>query len=174
MTETKPNRYNEQQNLVAPAPIVRRMSREESDALQPWAQPVVGINVEHAFHAQEGADERTSGIDRSKALLLRMAPLALLWGILGAVCWFVLMMLIEVDATTSAAAGLFLFIWLTYRSYDKADERERYDSRNGVEHHRIDVAENLTLKKLEHDQELKRMALEATLKQLEVRGGKDY
>jgi hypothetical protein len=164
------NRYNQAQNIVkpAPGPIVRQMTPHESNILQQYAASPV-IVTEHAFQAQEGADERTSGIDRSRALLLRLAPLVGLWAILGAVCGVVLCLMVEADATFSALAGLTIFVWLSYNSYVSADERERYDSRNGVEHHRINTAENLTLKKLEYDAELKRMALEATLKQLEVR-----
>jgi hypothetical protein len=154
------------------SPAVRQMSQQESNILQQYAAGPV-IMVEQALQAQEGADERTSGIDRSRALLLRLAPLAGLWLILGAVCAVVLCFLVEVDATFSAVAGLVLFVFLSYNSYAGADERERYDSRNGVEHHRIDVAESLTLRKLDHEQELKRLALEATLKQLEARGD-DY
>lgn len=170
------NRYNSQQNMVAPvraAPtVVRQMGAHESSVIQQYAAAPV-IMVEQAFTAQEGADERTSGKDRSFAFLLRLAPLVALWAILGLLVAFVLVAMIETDEATSAAVGLTVFVYLSYRSYAGADERERYDSRNGVEHHRIDVAENLTLKKMDHDQELKRMALEATLKQLEVRGN-DY
>lgn len=168
------NRYNQETRIVKPAAptVIRQMSAQESNVIQQYAaQPV--IMVEGAFQAHEGADERTSGKDRSIAFLMRLAPLVALWAILGAVAAFVLFTMIEVDEATSAAIGFTVFVYLSYRSYAQADERERYDSRNGVEHHRIDVAENLTLKKLEHDQELKRMALDATLKQLEARGN-DY
>lgn len=167
---TDNNRYNQDARLVKPAtpPVVRQMTAAESNVIQQYAaQPV--IMVESAFAAQEGADERTSGMDRSRSFLLRLAPLVALWAILGALAAVVLVSMVSMDRTDSAMLGLLLFVLLTYRSYAGADERERYDSRNGVEHHRIDVAENLTLKKMDHDQELKRMALEATLKQLEVR-----
>lgn len=174
MSETKANRYNEQQNLVTPAPIVRRMSAEESNVLQAWTQAAPTINIEQAFAAQLGADERTSGMDRSKSLLLRMIPLFGLWLILGTICAVVLCLLIEMDATFSAIAGLVLFVWMSYNSYSGADERERYDSRNGVEHHRIDVAENVVLKRMALDYEMKRLALAATLKQLEIRNDDDY
>lgn len=162
-------------NFVEPdtRPIVRSMTQAESNVMQQFAANPV-INVESAFAAQEGADERTSASDRSRAFLLRLVPLVALWGILSIVVAAALTMLIEVDAITSATIGLLAFVFLCFNSYSSADARERYDSRNGVEHHRIDVAENLTMKKMEHDQVLKRMALEATLKQLEVRNGKDY
>lgn len=165
------NRYNQDARLVKPsAPTsVRRMSAHESNIIQQVAaQPV--IMVEGAFQSHEGADERTSSTNRSCGFLMRLAPLVVLWAILGVLSAFVMLALIEADEATSAAVGVALFVYLSYRSYAGADERERYDSRNGVEHHRIDVAENLTLKKMAHDQELKRMALEATLRQLEVRG----
>jgi hypothetical protein len=168
------NRYNQDTRLVKPsAPtVVRQMSAHELNVIQQYAaQPV--IMVESAFAAQEGADERTSGRDRSSAFLVRLAPLVVLWLLLAGVVTVVLTALVQVDSTPAAIVGLVVFIVLSYRSYAGADERERYDSRNGVEHHRIDVAENLTLKKMDHDQELKRMALEATLKQLEARGN-DY
>jgi hypothetical protein len=172
------NRYNQQANMVTLEPTkqpitVRQMSASESSVLQQYAaQPI--IVVEGALQAQEGATEKTSGMDRSMSFLLRLIPLAILWAIMGAVAAFVLYGLIELDEATSAAIGFTVFVFLSYRSYDNADKNERYDSRNGVEHHRIDVAENLTLKKLDHDQELKRMALEATIRQLEARNGNDY
>lgn len=165
------NRYNEQTRLVAPAPIVRRMSAEESAALQRWTQPGQAIQLENAFQAQEGAKERIGGVERSLALLVRLAPLAVLWGILGALCAFVLALLIEVDATTSAAAGLFLFIWLSYNSYAGADERERYDSPNGVEHHRINAATGLAERQQDLDDTHRREMARTYLQHLEGGNG---
>jgi proteasome lid subunit RPN8/RPN11 len=168
------NRYNQDTRIVKPSATatVQRMSAHESSVFQQYAAAPV-IMVESAFQSHEGADERTSGKDRSFAFLMRLAPLVVLWAILGCVTAFVLFGLVEIGEAPSAAIGLIVFVYLSYRSYAGADERERYDSRNGVEHHRIDVAENLTIKKMDHDQQLKRMALEATLRSLEVRGN-DY
>lgn len=174
MNEPSTQKGKPKYEIVQPdtRPIMRPMSAAESSVLQQYAANPV-IMVEQAFQSQEGADERTSGIDRSYAFLLRLAPLVALWAILSVVVAGVLVMVIEADETTSAMIGLVIFVLLCFQSYSAADTRERYDSKNGVEHHRIDTAESLTLKKMEHDQVLKRMALEATLKQLEARGN-DY
>ena len=165
MSEQKANRYNTQQNMVtlAPttAPRVRQMSAQESSILQQYAAAPAVVVVDQAFQAQEGADERTSGKDRSQALIIRLIPFSIVWLVLTCgVVW---------KFQWDRIDGFLIFGVLTAFTYYAMDKSERYDSRNGVEHHRIDSAVYLTERKLEHDQELKRMALEATLKQLEVR-----
>ena len=141
-------------------PIVRQMSPHEASILQQYAAGPV-IQVEQALQAMEGADERTSGKDRSIALIIRLIPFSVVWLLLTcAVVWK--MNLQRID-------GFLIFGVMTACTYYAMDKSERYDSRHGVEHHKIDSAVYLTERKLEHDQELKRMALAATLKALEVR-----
>ena len=167
--ETKQNRYNTKQNMVtlAPeaAPVVRKMSAEESRILEHYAAPAPTIMVEQAFQAQEGADERTSGKDRSVALVIRLLPITAIWLVLSiGIVW-------KFNLQNNDA--VLIFAALTALTFYSMDKNERYDSKHGVEHHKIDSAVFLTERKLEHDQELKKMALEATLKQLEVRNGNE-
>lgn len=174
MNEQSTQKGKPKYDIILPdtRPVVRPMTQVEANVMQQFAaRPVV--MVEQAFQAREGADERTSSVNRSQAFLLRLIPLVVLWAILSIVVIAVLTRVIELDSFNARMIGLLAFVFLCFGSYSSADSRERYDSKNGVEHHRIDVAENLTLKKMEHDQVLKRMALEATLKQLEARGD-DY
>ena len=167
--ETKQNRYNTKQNMVTltpeAAPVVRKMSAEESRILEHYAAPAPTIMVEQAFTAQEGADERTSGKDRSVALVIRLLPITVVWLVLSiGVVW---------KFQLGREDTVLIFAVLTALTFYSMDKNERYDSKHGVEHHKIDSAVYLTERKLEHDQELKSMALQATLKQLGVRDGTD-
>ena len=87
MAELKQNRYNTKQNMVTltpeAAPVVRKMSPEESRILEHYAAPSPVVMVEQAFQAQEGADERTSGKDRSVALVIRLLPITAIWLVLS-------------------------------------------------------------------------------------------
>lgn len=166
MTELKQNRYNLKQNMVmvADKPLVRQMNQHEAGILQQLAAGPV-IQVEQALTAMEGADERTSGKDRSWALLIRLIPFSTVW-LLGTIFIVWKMNLENID-------GFAIFGILTAITYYKMDQAERFDSRHGVEHHKIASAVTLTERKLEYDYELKRMTIDATIKQLEARGN-DY
>ena len=87
MAEQRQNRYNTKQNMVTltpeAAPVVRKMSPEESRIIEQYAAPAPTIMVEQAFAAQEGADERTSGKDRSVALVIRLLPITVVWLVLS-------------------------------------------------------------------------------------------
>lgn len=122
------------------------------------------IYVDNAMLSRDGAHERTSAIDRSKAFILRISWLAVVW------------LLLAIGVSWAASMGgwftLIMFTGLTSATYAYLDRQEREFSVNGLERHRIDVAADLRRDEMTHAQELRRMALEATIKQLEVRNAR--
>jgi hypothetical protein len=121
---------------------------------------------QQAFASQPGAAERTSGVDRAQALVIRLLPFTFVWAILATA--------IAIQFQWAMPGALLLFAGLTGFTYYQMDTAERYDSKHGVEHHRIDAATYLAEQRMRQEQELRRMALAATLQQLEVRNGRDY
>jgi hypothetical protein len=112
-----------------------------------------------AFQSQEGADERTSGMDRSKALITRLIPFSVVWLVLT--CGIVWKLSLE------GIDGFLIFGVLTAFTYYKLDKSERHDSKHGVEHHRIDSATYLAERQMEMEQENRRAIVQAYIKHLE-------
>ncbi|MCB0082025.1 MAG: hypothetical protein KDE47_13885 [Caldilineaceae bacterium] len=119
-------------------------------------QPIV--TIEPAAQAYEGATERTSGVDRSKALVIRLLPFT---GV-----WLVLAVAVAMLAG-SGVMGLLVFSLFTAATYAAMDRQERQFSRNGLERHKVDVLASLKRDEMRHTQELRRMALRSYLKQIE-------
>ncbi len=116
--------------------------------------------VDNAMQSRDGAQERTSAMDRSKAFIVRISWLAVVWLILAVgVSW---------AASMGGGFTLVLFAGLTSITYGYLDRQERQFSRNGLERHRINVAADLRRDEMDHAQELRRMALQAHLKMLGV------
>lgn len=124
-----------------------------------WQQPVDGIH------------ERTSGIDRAKAVVVRSAPLLALVGLLAAagalIAWGVAG---QTPATLTflvimAIGGGLLYRWESHTEYQH--------SRAGVERLRITEGANIELAKLEHEAELRKMALQAYIDMMEKRNHDD-
>lgn len=118
------------------------------------------IYVDNAMPSRDGAHERTSAMDRSKAFLLRMSWMAAVWLVLAiGVSW---------AASMGGWWTLIMFTGLTSATYAYLDRQEREYSTNGVERYRISTAADLRLAEMEHQQELRRMAMRAHLKMLGV------
>jgi hypothetical protein len=127
--------------------------------LAEMAPAPIRVMVEPAFTSHDGAEERTSGMDRSKALVVRLIPfwsisLVLAAGMAWHFEWGAAWAIINWGCV---CAGVYLLF----------DKRERADSRNGVERYRIDKAFELRKLELQHDHELKHMALETYLEVVE-------
>ncbi|MCB9150934.1 MAG: hypothetical protein H6641_19435 [Caldilineaceae bacterium] len=116
------------------------------------------IYIENALQAHDGVSEQTNATERSVALVVRLAPFSAVW--------LVLAVAIGV-AARSSVVGLLAFALLTGATYAAMDRTEYRFSRNGLERHRIDAAERIALEQMAHVQELRRMALEMYLRQLE-------
>ena len=116
------------------------------------------LYIENALQAHDGVSEQTNATERSVALVVRLAPFSAVW--------LVLAVAIGV-AARSSVVGLLAFALLTGATYAAMDRTEYRFSRNGLERHRIDAAERIALEQMAHVQELRRMALEMYLRQLE-------
>jgi hypothetical protein len=156
------NRYNTEQRLVTPATTSQayQISPAQAQQLDRVAQaqtPV--IMVDQAFQPQSTIKETTGPMERSKALIVRLLPVSLIYMVLAIALAF---------AFNVALVWAFVaFAGLTWLSYYSLDSAERYDSATGVEHHRIDAAERLASQKMEHDAQLRKEITAAFLKQLE-------
>lgn len=169
MTE---NRYNSQaQYVTALAPtnaLPPTQTRRQQLARQAAeiANVPTTVVVDDALTTLEGAKESTSGMDRSKALVVRLMPYSAVW------------LVLSVGVSWAASMGgwfvLIFFAALTSVTYAYLDRTEYQFSRNGLERHKVDTLADLKRDEMSHQQELRRMALEATLKMLEVRDGNDY
>lgn len=168
MTE---NRYNTQAQFVPASPVdsmTNKPSRKQQLARQAVeiANVPTTVIVDSALQTLEGSQERTTGMDRSLSLVVRLAPFSVVW----------LCLAIGVSWAASMGAGftLMFFAGLTAATYAYLDRQEYQFSRNGLERHKVNTLASLKRDEMTHQQELRRMALETTLKMLEVRNGDDY
>lgn len=156
-----------QRNFVtpAPAPLATRPQTIDAPAWLATSQPV---DLATAWAAVDGARENTSAMDRARALRVRLLPFACLWALLGVIVG-VLVLYIASNAPGAAMGGLLVFTALTSATYIKLNGQDYAHSREGTERHRVDSAVYLAERQMENDQELKKMALDAYLKQMENR-----
>lgn len=155
-----------QRNFVTPAPLATRQPVTiDAPAWLATSQPV---DLTQALTAVDGAQERTSAMDRARALRVRLLPFVLLWALL-AVIVFVVVLLVAQNAPGAALGGLLAFTALTAFTYYRLNRTDYDYSREGTERHKVDTAAYLVERQMDHEQELRRMALEAYLKTLEGR-----
>ena len=163
----KPHNYVSAQEESAP--IVRRQRGYDFDApavAGSIASLPTTIYIDDALQTRDGSVEKTSGMDRSKALVFRLLPFSIVWLILAVgVSW---------AASMGGAFTVITFAGLTAVTYAYLDRQEREFSRNGLERHKVNTLANLKLAEMDHQQELRRMALETTLKMIERRNPDDY
>lgn len=165
------NRYDNQVNYVpavaasvAPTTTTRRqqLARQAADI----ASVPTTVIVDDALQTLEGSTERTSGMDRSLALVVRLIPFSVVW------------LTLAIGVSWAASMGgwftLCMFAGLTAVTYAYLDRTEYQFSRNGLERHKVNTLASLKRDEMTHQQELRRMALEATLKMLEVKDGDNY
>lgn len=143
-------------NFVAPAPVQRP---GQASALSSLLLPQV-VDVDASMTAMDGATEKTSGLDRAAALVIRLAPFSITWLVLAVgVSW---------AASMGGAFALCLFAGLTAVTYAYLDHKDHEYSRNGLERHRVNTYASLKRDEMMHQQELRRMALQAHLRMLGV------
>lgn len=121
--------------------------------------PPPPIDLASAFQSQDGGDDFTSRFDRSIALVIRLIPFSVVWLVLA--CGVVWKLGLE------GSDGFLIFGVLTAYTYYRLDTSERYDSKHGVEHHRIDSATYLTERQMELEQENRRAMTQAYIRYLE-------
>jgi len=157
---SKTNRYNSVANyLPAVAPSAQQQRQDIIDVTAVSTTPAT-IYVDAPLQTLDGATEKTTGLDRSQALVVRMLPFTLVWLVLAVgVSW---------AASMGGAFTLVMFAGLTSITYGYLDRQERQFSRNGLERHKVDTLAHLKLAEMDHTQELRRMALQAHLKMLGV------
>ena len=145
---TRPARQMPMLGEVLPAGQI-----EPANLLHAWQQPMDGIR------------EVTTGVDRAKAVVLRSTPLLAMVGLLATagalIAWGVAG---QTPGTLTflvimAIGGGLLYRWESHTEYQH--------SRAGVERLRITEGANIELAKLEHEAELRRMALDAYIKMME-------
>lgn len=162
------NRYNQRAEFVPAVTTQPKQSRRQQLARQvaEIANVPTTVIVDEALTTLEGAKETTNGMDRSKALVVRLMPYSAVW------------LVLSVGVSWAASMGgwfvLIFFAALTSVTYAYLDRQEYQFSRNGLERHKVDTLADLKRDEMAHQQELRRMALEATLKMLETRNGDDY
>jgi hypothetical protein len=129
------------------------------------AQP---MNLAPAWTALEGAAEKTSAMDRAKALRVRLMPFVGLWGLLGVIVGVVVLVVAQ-NAPGGALVGLLTFVAMTGATYVKLNGQDYEHSREGTERFKVATAADLARRQMEHEHELRRLALEAYLDQLDRR-----
>lgn len=159
MTE---NRYNQRAEYVPAIIDANRQERRQQIARQTAeiASLPTTITVDAPMTALEGTTERTTSMERSKALIVRLAPFSVVWLVLAiGVSW------------AASMGGWFIlcfFAGLTSVTYAYLDRQEHQFSRNGLERHKVNTLADLKRAEMAHQQELRRMALEAHLRMLGV------
>lgn len=159
------NRYNTQAQFVPAVQATAFTKRDERRQMMARqaaeiANAPTTVIVDEALQTLEGSQERTSGMDRSLALVVRLAPFSVVWLVLSiGVAWW---------ASMGGWFVLCFFAGLTSVTYAVMDKREYQYSRNGLERHKVDTLADLKRDEMSHQQELRRMALQAHLKMLGV------
>mgnify|MGYP000930996625 CR=1 FL=1 len=155
-----------QRNFVTPAPLATRQPQTiDAPAWLVQSQPQ---DLARALETADGAQERTSAMDRAKALRVRLVPFVGLWALLGVIVGVVVLYVAQ-NAPGAALGGLLVFTALTSATYIKLNGQDYAHSREGTERHKVDTAAYLVERQMDNEQELRRMALEAYLRQIEGR-----
>jgi hypothetical protein len=123
----------------------------------PSDPPVVVVDA--AFTPQYSTKETTTPVNRSTALLIRLAPVTAIYLIFA--------ITIAIAFELRMVWGMLIFAALTWWSYYTMDAAERWDSATGVEHHRIEAAKDLAEQKMAYDAQVRMQITQAYLKQLE-------
>lgn len=155
-----------QRNFVTPAPLATRQPQTiDAPAWLVQSQPQ---DLARALETADGAQERTSAMDRAKALRVRLVPF--LWGWVGlSVIVGAVVLIVAQNAPGAALLALLTFSGLTSVTYYRLNRTDYDYSREGTERHKVDTAAYLVERQMDNEQELRRMALEAYLRQIEGR-----
>lgn len=144
---------------------------QTGQGLKPYEDTGPAIYVDTAgtwSNVAPATAEHTSGRDRARALMWRALPLL---AILGGIA-------LAITITASKLAGGLGFGWFVSTllllwgisgllAYLYLSSEENYHSSTGVEHHRIDSAENIAIEQIHADKEVRLGALRAYMNMLE-------
>ena len=148
-------------NFVAPLPVNERRQPANID-VSPYMGGEV-IHVGEPLAVQDGATEKTSGMDRSKAWVVRLIP------------YTMINLILSITLVSLAGGGWVLAFCLFAASslfaYAVLDGREHKYSRNGLERHKVDTLAELKFDEHDKTHELRKMALKA---QIEMWRGVNY
>ena len=136
-----------------------------------WVVQQQPMPIDGALMAVEGAQERTSAMDRARALRVRLMPFVALWGLLGVLVGAVVLIVAE-NAPGAALVGLLTFVAMTGATYVKLNGQDYAHSREGTERFKVATAAGLARQHMSQEHELRRMALDAYLATLERNEGK--
>lgn len=131
-----------------------------------WLVERQPLDVGTVWTPTDGAQERTSAMDRAKALRVRLLPFVGLWGLLAVIVGAVVLYVAQ-NAPGAALVGLLVFTALTAGTYIKLNGQDYEYSREGTERHRVSTAAGLAREQMQHEHELRRLALGAYLEALE-------
>lgn len=152
------------QNFVAPE---RTIEPVKAEPIAPaWLGNEPPIDVSPAFAVAPGTREHTSAMDRARALRVRMFPFVVIWAGVGLIVLSALLFA-AVEWPLASLAGALVFAAMSAVTYYRLNRTDYDYSREGTERHRLDVAENIAHARMEHEQELKRMALDAYIRMME-------
>ena len=151
--------------FVAPEPV-----RPAAPQLPAWVTTPTTIDVAPVWTPTEGVRESTSAMDRAQALRVRLLPFVLLWLLLGVIVGAAVLFVAQ-STPGAALVGLLVFCGLTAYSYYRLNRTDYEYSREGSEQLRIVTAADLARQQMEHEHELRRMALGAYLATLDRHDG---
>jgi hypothetical protein len=158
-----------ERNFVTPAPLATRQPVTiDAPAWMVQQQP---LDLTRALEVADGAQERTSAMDRAKALRVRLVPF--LWGWVGlSVIVGAVVLMVAQNAPGAALLALLTFSGLTSVTYYRLNRTDYDYSREGTERHKVDTSAYLVERQMDNEHELRRMALDAYLQTLERNEGK--
>jgi hypothetical protein len=117
------------------------------------------------YAAQVPVTEASTPITRALGLLLRLVPYYLVALVLA---WVALV------ADWGMVAALLVAVGVTLWGWWRIEQGDRADSPIALERDRLDAATEVQLARLQHERDLRQMALEAALYQMGVTNGEQY
>jgi len=135
-----------------------------------WMVERQPMAVDAVWTPVEGAQDRTSAMDRARALQVRLLPFLAVWGLIAVVVGVVVALLAK-GWPAGALLGVLVFAGLTAVTYYRLNRTDYDYSREGTERHRLNTAADLARRRMNHEHELRRMALDAYLQSLERHEG---
>ena len=168
--ETKMNEIDDAATVARPQnnSLVLPPPRADITVSEPaWLQQPVTVIAENTWQPIVTQSEHSDPMTRAKATGLRMLAWGVIWLAAGIVAFAILAM-IGAELPYAGAAGAMLWVVATAVTGYKIARLDHDVSAGGVERHRIDKGHDLAKAQLQHEYGLKRMALDAYIKSLEI------
>ena len=168
------------QKYLPPEPItVRRDTYVPARTVQPsqgdvtpgWLVERQPLSIEPVLTPMVTSMEQSGPLARARALQIRVGTLLALYAVLAVVVGTAIWMVAGIWPV-GAMTGALVFVALGSASYLKLNSQDYAHSAHGTERFRIDTAADLAHARMQHEHELRRMALEAYLRNLEGHNGK--